>query len=287
MTAQPPADPNAPRDPWPPPPDATGSPPPLPRREPDAQPPYAGQDAQPPYAGQDAQPPYAGPDAPPTYAGQDAQAPPAGPGAPAPNTLSTMSQPPPAPPPAQQPKPSRRMSAIIGGVVAAVVAIAVAFFLRGGGSNSMPAPDAWTTFTDPNGRFTIAMPKTPERETQQQQVEGVTLEVIAFAAEYSDAAVVVGYTDYPADLQLGAPEDVLQGAAQGAAQGTNGTLVSSTPTQAGGRPAMDAEIQAERGRVLSRLILDGNRLYILTTAGERTRPEIQQKLTDTFSLTGG
>ncbi len=222
-----------------------------------------------------------------------------GPAAPAdPDTRPPTAPGPYAPPPAASPpgtavttstpeRPKRRWLPIIGGAVGAIVAAVLFALLRSGSSDAMPSVDKWTTFTDPGGRFSVSMPKEPERTTQQVTEGDLTLDVIGFTAGYGDSAVVVGYTDYPEDLQLGAPEDVLEGAVQGSAQATNGTVVSSAPATVAGRPAMDAEIQAEEGRALSRFVLDGRRLYILTTASRQSRSDIQRHLTDSFTLTGG
>lgn len=188
-------------------------------------------------------------------------------------------------PPAAPVKPKRRLAPILGGAVGAIVAAAVFIALRSG-SDNMPSVDKWTTFSDPGGRFTVAMPKQPDRTTQQVPAGTVTLEVISYTASYSDSGVVVGYTDYPAELDLGAPGDVLDGAVQGAAQATSGTVVSSTPTTVAGRPAIDSEIQSDKGRALSRFVLDGHRMYLLTTAAKGSRSDIHRQLTDTFKLTG-
>lgn len=195
--------------------------------------------------------------------------------------------PPEAPHPTPMPqRPKRRWGPIVGGAVGAIVAVALLVALRSG-SDSMPSIDKWTTFSDPGGRFTVSMPKEPERTTQEAPAGTVTLDVIAFTAEYNDGAVVVGYTDYPEDLQLGAPQDVLEGAVEGAAQATEGTVVSSTPTTVAGRPAMDADTQVEQGRALTRWVLDGRRLYVLTTAADGSRSDIQRHLADSFTFTGG
>ncbi|MBA2254221.1 MAG: hypothetical protein H0W07_03780 [Chloroflexi bacterium] len=185
--------------------------------------------------------------------------------------------------PAQPERPRRRWGQIAVGAAAAIV-VALAFaFLRG--SDSMPSTDKWTTFADPGGRFTVAMPNTPERTTQQAPAGNVSLEVVTFTANYGDVAVGVAHTDYPPGLELGAPQDVLTGAVQGAAQGTQGTVVSSSSTTVAGRPAMDAEVQSSKGRALSRIILDGRRLYILTTAAKESRSDIQRYLTESLKLT--
>lgn len=186
---------------------------------------------------------------------------------------------------AQPAKPKRRWGPILGGAIGAIVAVIALTALRSG-SDGMPSPDKWTNFADPGGRFAVAMPKQPEKTTQQASAGSLSLDVISYTASYSDSAVVVGYTDYPESVDLGAPEDVLQGAAQGAAQATSGTIVSTTPTTVAGRPALDAEIQADKARTLSRFVLDGRRLYVLTTAAKDSRAEVQRHLTDTFTLTG-
>lgn len=188
-------------------------------------------------------------------------------------------------PPATPARPKRRWAPIIAGAVGAIVAAIAVTALRSG-SDAMPSVDKWTSFADPGGRFTVAMPKQPEKTTQQASAGTLSLDVISYTASYGDSAVVVGYTDYPADLDLGASGDVLQGAAQGAAEATKGTLVSSAPTTVAGRPALDAEIQGEKGRTLSRFVLDGHRLYVLTTAAKESRSDVQRHLTDTFTLTG-
>lgn len=217
---------------------------------------------------------------------------PAGSDTPPPTTPAPYSPPGAAPSPGTAPatatpeRPKRRWGPIVGGAVGAIVAAVLFAFLRSG-SDAMPSVDKWTTFTDPGGRFTVSMPKEPERTTQQVSEGDLTLDVTAFTASYGDSAVIVGYTDYPEDLELGAPEDVLEGAVQGSAEATEGTVISSTPTTVAGLPAIDSETQVEKGRVLSRFLLDGRRLYVLSTASGQSRSDVQRHFTDSFVLTGG
>jgi len=184
-------------------------------------------------------------------------------------------------------RPKRRWGPILGGAAGAIVAAVIVAVVTRPGSSSMPSVDRWTAFSDPDGRFTVSMPKQPERTTQQESAAGLTLDIIVFTAAYSDSAVVVGYSDYPDDLELGTPEQVLDGATQGAAEATEGTVISSMAVTVAGRPAMNADIQSERGRALSTFVLDGRRLYVLTTAGRESRNDVQRHLSDSFTLTGG
>ena len=135
--------------------------------------------------------------------------------------------------------------------------------------------------TDPAGKFTAEFPSAPLREEEKTTVSGLDLLIVSFTTENGTESVVVGYTDYPKNLQMG---KVLDAAAQGSADNIKGTLQSKTSTTFMGHPTMDVVVKTPEAMVHERLILRGNRLYTLVGVGATGKPASYDRLVQTFVL---
>lgn len=136
-----------------------------------------------------------------------------------------------------------------------------------------PTTESATAYLLETPEFSVGLPDAPTQDVQEiADLPGIA------ATTYSVArptyAVAVAVIDYPADLQLGEPTAVLEGARDGAVGNVpGGVLQSSAPATVDGRPALDLVASVDQGGAYrARLVLDGQRLYQLITAGSEDRP---------------
>lgn len=150
-------------------------------------------------------------------------------------------------------------------------------------SSSTPkaAPPAPVLQTDDAGKFRAEFPSAPLREETPITEPGVNLVMITYTHETADEGLVVGYIDYP---KGGQTAKMLDGAADGSAANVKGKVQSKTPTTFMGHPAMDVVMKAPEGVVHERLVLRGNRLYMLIGTGPSGRPASYDRLLETFFL---
>ncbi len=155
---------------------------------------------------------------------------------------------------------------------------------------SMPAPTpepqhtGWYTYSSPEARFEILMPRRPERGGSSGP-QGNTMMV---GVKQDGVSYVVRYRDYPADLieREGAAgwldlerDDVL-------AQ-SQGTLKTAQQLTLQGYPGQEIRSVDPDGRFrITRLFLARNRLYILTviTANEQAVPGDVQRFLESFRI---
>ena len=157
------------------------------------------------------------------------------------------------------------------------LAVAVGLVLAAGCGPKMD----WKEFTGPDGKFTVLMPGTPKEQSQPAPVPGLTVKM--YMVDLGSSAFAVSTTDLPP----GTPFDYTAGV-QGAIQGYQGKLLSSTDVTIGGSKgkAFEAEIAKPKGYVSGQMVVVNNRLYQLIAIGSNARtsnPDVQ-KFFDSFKL---
>ena len=129
-------------------------------------------------------------------------------------------------------------------------------------------PSGWTTFTSPDGSFTVGMPGQPTATTQTANTALGPIEIHIFVYQTSTIAYTVDYNDYPAAALDGKdPSVILSGGVQGAVQNAKATLQSSTPVTLGSTPGVEWVAAVTGGTLHGRMYLSGSRLYQLLVAG--------------------
>src|SRR5437763_13445961 len=89
-------------------------------------------------------------------------------------------------------------------------------------------PAGWRVFTSKEGRFSIALPGTPEEKKQRVTTATGNLDVFLFTVEgKNDSAYVTSYSDLPAgEVPPGSEEKRLDFAREGAVDRARGKLRS-------------------------------------------------------------
>jgi hypothetical protein len=84
----------------------------------------------------------------------------------------------------------------------------------------------WTSFTSPEGRFTVLMPTKPELEIKNSDTPQGTLVLHLVSATNDNGYFLVSYNDYP-NLDASNAQAVLETAQKGALESLGGDLISS------------------------------------------------------------
>jgi hypothetical protein len=139
---------------------------------------------------------------------------------------------------------------------------------------------SWKEFSSPEGKFTVSMPGTPKKQTQNQG--GLTTN--AFAVEVKNGAYLVSYSDLPP----GTPFDYSAGI-RAMATKYQGKVLSETDFTLDGNKgkAYEMEINQPKGFATGRIVVVNNRLYQTLAIGTNARasdPDVK-KFLDSFKLT--
>lgn len=146
----------------------------------------------------------------------------------------------------------------------------------------------WQEFRCEEGGFSALLPGTPAKVTHRVDSPAGPLDIQVFTLEHRRFTYVLSYTDYPeAALQAKTPEDILNGARQGAVANVQGRLVSETALRLSPYPGREAVIAVPDGhQVRLRFFLVKNRLYQagVATPKDRTHdPEVTRFL-ESFTI---
>ena len=146
-------------------------------------------------------------------------------------------------------------------------------------------------FINQEGNFSIMSPLTLEESSQTVDTAAGPIEIHFFMADDGNSAYMVGYSDYPAEIvELSDPNEMLDGAAQGATANINGTLVSQNNISLDGHPGRElvltATLEDVDATAKARIYLVGNRLYQVLALGAEgdISPEDMDAFLQSFKL---
>jgi hypothetical protein len=126
------------------------------------------------------------------------------------------------------------------------------------------AADEWKTLTSEKGAFTISMPGTPTESQQTYDTDAgpVTATLYMLELDGGNVAYLAGFNDFDKKQVAGKdPQDMLDGARDGAVANVQGTLVKETKITLDGNPGREILVQAPGDMlVYARVYLVKNRL---------------------------
>lgn len=147
----------------------------------------------------------------------------------------------------------------------------------------------WKEFNSNECRCSALFPGTPQSKTQGMQTKVGTLEAKMFMLEMPSAFYAMAYVDYPKDaVAKGAPDELLNGARDGAVGNVKGKLVSETKITMNGAPGRELRIEAPGDlNLTARIYLVNQRLYqVLVVAPKAKEGEAEaKKFLDSFKFT--
>ncbi|RCJ36973.1 hypothetical protein A6770_15225 [Nostoc minutum NIES-26] len=129
-----------------------------------------------------------------------------------------------------------------------------------------PAQPKWKLFTAPDGRFTILMPGTPNRNTQAQKtyMGEINLETFIVQPLKQEVAYIVAYNDFPYSYgEITNPQAILNDARDMALKTTKSNLIRQRSIRSlNGHPGKEIEYINAGGKITkSRMYVAEGRLY--------------------------
>ncbi|MBD2245491.1 hypothetical protein [Nostoc sp. FACHB-888] len=131
---------------------------------------------------------------------------------------------------------------------------------------TQPVQPQWKLYTAPDGRFTILMPGSPDRNTQSQKtyMGEIDLEIFVAQPPKQQVAYVVAYNDFPYSYgQITDPQTVLNNARDMALKTTKSNLISQRNIRSSNNhPGKEIEYINSGGKITkSRMYVAEGRLY--------------------------
>jgi hypothetical protein len=152
----------------------------------------------------------------------------------------------------------RRFLPVLTSTAAVAVVIPIGWALRG------PAP-SWVAVTSAEGGFRASFPAMPAPSTAYTGPSDA-IAIHSLAASSGSLECVVAWSDYPEAIAGRSPDQVLDGARDGAAQKTHGRVSGESALTLAGYPGRAFKIEQENGWVYMRIALAGRRLYMASAA---------------------
>jgi hypothetical protein len=236
------------------------------------------------------------------------------------NPTSSARPAPTSPPPAQafmppyaQPRRSSAVPWIVGGVVVLIIGIGLAVFLSSrqsestpvaGGSPtpgftpsstpsstplSTPSSSSWETITDKG--FTLSMPGTPSKNDDTIPSAAGPLPLRMYTLSKGFEGYITGYSEYPDIIFTSTePEDLLDGAQEGAISNIKGEVTSQRAITLNGHPGREIVGTSPDQNIgfTARVFLAKPRMYMLIyTQYDKSKPisEDGKRFLDSFKLT--
>ncbi|MDZ7965735.1 MAG: hypothetical protein RM368_12290 [Nostoc sp. DedSLP03] len=131
---------------------------------------------------------------------------------------------------------------------------------------SQPVQPQWKLYTAPDGRFTILMPGSPNRNTENQKtyMGEITLEIFIAQPPKQQVAYIVAYNDFPYNYgEMADPQAVLNNARDMALKTTKSNLISQRNIRSyNNHPGKEIQYINSGGKItISRMYVAEGRLY--------------------------
>ncbi|MGJ5629316.1 hypothetical protein [Nostoc sp. CALU 1950] len=129
-----------------------------------------------------------------------------------------------------------------------------------------PVQPQWKLYTPPDGRFSILMPGSPNRNTQSQKtyMGEINLEIFVAEPPKQQVAYIVAYNDFPYSYgEMADPQAVLNNARDMALKTTKSNLISQRNIRSSNNhPGKEIEYINSGGKITkSRMYIAEGRLY--------------------------
>jgi hypothetical protein len=119
----------------------------------------------------------------------------------------------------------------------------------------------WKTYSYPADGFSAAFPAEPHFSKTDVPTDKGSFELRAYLVEDSQAALYVGICDYGSAISDRTPDQVLDGAQQGAIDNVKAHLVRGKKTTFGAYPGREFEAENDTLHFYARIYLVGSTLY--------------------------
>ncbi|MGO9777326.1 MAG: hypothetical protein ACLQGT_09420 [Terracidiphilus sp.] len=134
-----------------------------------------------------------------------------------------------------------------------------------------PVPN-WKTYSYPAEGFSASFPGEPQFSKRDVPTDKGSFELRAYLVEEGQAALFVGVCDYGTAISDRTPDQVLDGAQQGAIDNVKGHLVSGKKITLGVYPGREFEAESDTMHFSARIYLVGTTLYQTLIAASIAQP---------------
>jgi hypothetical protein len=119
----------------------------------------------------------------------------------------------------------------------------------------------WQSYSYPADGFSAAFPSEPQLSKQNVPTDKGSFELRAYLAQDGQAAVFVGVCDYGSAISDRTPDQVLDGAQQGAIDNVKAHLLRGKNITFGSYPGREFEAENDSMHFYARIYLVGSTLY--------------------------
>jgi hypothetical protein len=124
----------------------------------------------------------------------------------------------------------------------------------------------WKTYSYPADGFSASFPAEPQMQKKNVPTDKGSFELRAYLVEDNQAAVFVGVCDYGSAISDRTPNQVLDGAQQGAMDNVGAHLLRGKTISLGAYPGREFEAENDSMHFYARIYLVGTTLYQTLTA---------------------
>jgi hypothetical protein len=130
----------------------------------------------------------------------------------------------------------------------------------------------WKTYSYPADGFSATFPAEPQMQKKNVPTDKGSFELRAYLVEDGQAALFVGVCDYGSAISDRTPDQVLDGAQQGAIDNVSAHLLSGKKIMLGAYPGRAFEAENDTMHFSARIYLVGTTLYQTLTAAPLGSP---------------
>jgi hypothetical protein len=143
----------------------------------------------------------------------------------------------------------------------------------------------WQTYSYPADGFSAAFPAEPQMQKKDVPTEKGSFELRAYLVEDGQAALYVGVCDYGSAISDRTPDQVLDGAQQGAIDNVSAHLLRGKQITFGSYPGREFEAENDSMHFYARIYLVGTTLYQTLIASPIGTPYVSAStFLDSFQL---
>ena len=162
-----------------------------------------------------------------------------------------------------------------------IVSAAVLCFAALAGAQTTP----WKSYSYPADGFQASYPSAPEVSKKDIPTEAGSFELHTYIAEVGSAALYIGVCDYGSKTEGKDPQELLQGAKNGALQSSSSHMVSEKKISLDVNPGVEFQAVNDTAQFTVRIYLVGNVLYQTLVVAPLDKPYADiTRFLDSFQL---
>lgn len=120
---------------------------------------------------------------------------------------------------------------------------------------------AWKTYSYPADGFSASYPSVPDVQKKDVPTDAGSFELRSYIGTDGDVAMFVGICDYGSKTAGKDPDELLQGAKNGALENSKSHLLSETKTTFGIYHGLTFEAESDQAHFSARIYMVGSTLY--------------------------